>query len=82
MHPLDAAAGAELGDTLAARLQLLEDRVVDLEVPGVVVVAGLQDGAAGRGRVAATLQLDVIEEGLVGLAIVLVDRVGDRVAGL
>ena len=63
---LDVAAGHDVGLALAALLHALEDLVLDLHVPGVVELAGLDDGAGGRDRVAAALHLDGVEVRAVG----------------
>ena len=63
---LDVAAGHDVGLALAALLQALEDLVLDLHVPGVVELAGLDDGARRRHRVTAALHLDGVEVGAVG----------------
>ena len=39
----------------------MQDLVLDLHVPGEVVLAGLQHGARRRDRVAAALHLDGVE---------------------
>src|SRR5690606_26291207 len=52
--------------------EAVEDLRLDLQVPGVVVLAGLEDGARRRGRIAATLDDDAGEGGLVRLAVALV----------
>ena len=48
---------------LAALLEAQQDLVLDLQVPGEVVFAGLQHGARRRDRVAAALHLDRVEIG-------------------
>src|SRR5438093_187859 len=58
---LDARAGRGDDRALAALFDVLQDRPLDLQVPGVVVLAGLQDRPRGRGRVAAALELDAVE---------------------
>jgi hypothetical protein len=62
---LDVAAWSYL-DMPLALLEPLEDLVFDLHVPGVVVLAGLNDSTCGRYCVAATLHLDRGKERLVG----------------
>src|SRR5262249_27700870 len=79
---LDVAAGDDIGSALAALLEALEDLVLDLHVPGVVVLAGLDDRTRRADSVPATLPFDLIEEGPVGHVIVLVDLAADDVAGL
>ena len=75
--------GEAMTVALAARfLELLEDLRLDLHVPGVVPVTGLQHGLRGRGGLAATLEVDGREVRLVGLAIVLVDDVDDLIVFL
>ena len=58
LHVLDAAAGRDDDVALAALLQPLEDLVLDLQVPGEVVLAGLQHRARRRDGIAAALHLD------------------------
>jgi hypothetical protein len=60
---LDVAGQGDVDSALAALLQALQDVVLDLHVPRVVVLAGLEDRARRRRRVAAALQLDRVEEG-------------------
>src|SRR3546814_4316035 len=45
---LDIAAEADVDLALAALLQALQDRVLDLHVPGEVVLAGLQHRSEAR----------------------------------
>src|SRR5207249_10092006 len=45
---LDVAARHDVGVTLTALLHALENVVLDLHVPRVVELAGLDDGARGR----------------------------------
>jgi len=59
----------DLDASLAALLEAQEDVVLHLHVPGVVVLTGLQHGAGGRGRVAAALHLDGVEERPVRLVV-------------
>ena len=63
------------------RLHVGEDRGVELEVPGVVVLARLQHRPRRPGRVAAALDRHRGEVRLVGLAVALVGGVGDHVVG-
>src|SRR5205823_10154465 len=58
LYMLDVAAGRDDDVALAALLQSLKDLVLDLHVPGKVVLAGLDHGARGRDGVAAALHLD------------------------
>ena len=67
---------------LAALLQPLQDLVLDLQVPGEVVLAGLQHRARRRDGVAAALHLDGVEERPVGLVVVRVDHARHHVARL
>ena len=67
---------------LAALLEALQDLVLDLHVPGVVVFAGLDHGARRRDRVAAALHLDGVEVRPVGHVVVGVDLAADHVARL
>ena len=78
LDELDVAAGNDVGLALAALLHALEHLVLDLQVPGVVVLAGLQHRARRRGGVAAALHLDRVEEGPVRHVVVLVDRTRGR----
>src|SRR2546427_4134541 len=66
----------------AVRRHRLEHARLDLKVPTVVDVAGLEDRASGRCRVAAALEGDGLEERLVRVAEVLVEVVLNDVAGL
>src|SRR5207247_7305307 len=66
----------------AGRDHRLEDVRRDLEVPGVVDGAGLEDRARRRLGVAATLEVHRLEVRLVRVAEVRVDRVGDDVTRL
>ena len=60
---------------------LTEDLGLDLEVPGVVDLAGLQHRAGGRDGVTATLKDHPGEGGLIGLTVVLVGFEDDHVVG-
>ena len=53
-------------------IELLDDLGFGLHVPGVVVLPGLDDGAAGGDGIATTLEGDLGEEGLGRLAIVVI----------
>src|SRR6266850_1247459 len=79
---LDVAAGHDVGLALAALLHALEVLVLDLEVPGEVVLAGLDDGAGRRVGVAAALHLDGVEVRAVGHVIGRVQLALDHVARL
>src|SRR6266545_3258798 len=79
---LDVAGRDDLRAALAALLEALEDVVLDLDVPGEVVLAGLEHGPRGGGGVAAALHLDRVEERPIGDVIVRVDLAADGVAGL
>src|SRR5262249_52992304 len=63
LNMLDVAAGHDLGAApgIAASFQFEKDLVLDLQVPRIVVFAGLNDGACGRHGVAAALHLDRVE---------------------
>src|SRR5215207_4987960 len=74
--------GVMLARPFAALLEALQQLILDLHVPGVVELAGLDDGARGRDRVAAALHLDGVEMRLVRLVIVGVDLAAHHVAGL
>ena len=65
LDEFDVAALHDMGAALAAGLHALEHLVLDLQVPGVVVLAGLQHGARGRDGIAAAFHLDRVEEGAV-----------------
>ncbi len=82
LDPLDQRA--EGGDRLSlARLGHLGDHVGgELQVPGIVELAGLEHCAPGRGRVAAALEGDLGEGGLCRVAVVRVGREGDHVVRL
>src|SRR5215207_183607 len=74
--------GVMLARPFAALLEALQQLILDLHVPGVVELAGLDDGARGRDRVAAALHLDGVEMRLVRLVIVGVDLAAHHVARL
>jgi hypothetical protein len=61
---LDGSAIRDRDPSLAPFLEPLQDLVLNLHVPGVVVFARLQDSTGGRYRIAATLHLDPVEEQL------------------
>src|SRR4029453_4153057 len=63
---LDVAARGDFDAPTPAFLQTLKDLVLNLQVPRVVVLAGLQHGARGRDGVAAPLHLDRVEVRPVG----------------
>jgi len=77
---LDIAAFGDPERALSGGLQPGQHLVLDLEVPGQVVFAGLKHRASSRGSVPAALHLDRIEIGPVGLVVVRVDHAGDQVA--
>src|SRR5262249_23307228 len=79
---LDVAAGHDIGAAPTALLPALENLVLDLHVPGVVELAGLQHGARGGGRIAAALHLDLIEEGPIGHVVGGIELAANDVAGL
>src|SRR2546427_383681 len=79
---LDVAARCDVGLAPAALLHALEVLVLDLQVPGEVVLAGLDDGAGGRVGVAAALHLDGVEVRAVGHVIGRVQFALDEVARL
>src|SRR5262249_25163814 len=58
---LNAAALGNMDAAFPASLETLEDFVLDLHVPGVVVLAGLQHSAGRRDGIAAALHLDGIK---------------------
>src|SRR4030095_9047922 len=76
------ARGPDLDPPFAALLKASEDVVLDLQVPGVVVFAGLEHGPGGRGRIATTLHLDGVEKGPVGHVVGLVDLSAHEIARL
>ncbi len=63
----------------ASRFHGLEDLGLHLQVPGVVRLACLQHGPGRSSRVAAALEDDLAEVGLVGLPVVLVDVVDHHI---
>ena len=67
---LDVAARRDGGGAFAALLHALEDIVLDLHVPGVVVLCGLDHGARRRDGITTALHLDGVEEGPVRLVVV------------
>ena len=77
---LDIGAGGQVDLALARSFQLLEDLILDLQVPGIVVFAGLQHRPRGRYRIAAALHLHGVEERLVGDVVVRIDLAGHQVA--
>src|SRR5207249_11098351 len=79
---LNIAARCDIGLAPAALFHALEVLVLDLQVPGEVVLAGLDDGAGGRVGVAAALHLDGVEVRAVGHVIGRVQLALDEVAGL
>src|SRR2546428_12317752 len=68
-QPLDARTvrGEEPSDGAVGRHRLEHSRL-DLEIPPVIDVAGLENSARGRGRIAAALQRDGLEERLCWIA--------------
>ncbi len=79
---LDIAAVRHVGLALAALFQPQQDLVLDLQVPGVVVFAGLQHGACRRDRVAAALHLDGVEVRPVRHVVVRIEFAAHHVARL
>ena len=79
---LDAAGRIDLGAALAALLEAAEDVVLDLHVPGEVVLAGLQHRPRRRGGVAPALHLEGVEEGPVGHVVARVELAAHDVARL
>src|SRR5215471_21849254 len=55
LHDLDPASG------IAPSFQFEEDLVLDLHVPSIIVLAGLNHRACGRDGIAAALHLDRVE---------------------
>src|SRR5437867_3614219 len=82
LNVLNGAAGHDVDAPPAALLETVEDVVLNLEVPGVVVLPGLQDGAGGGDGVAPALQFERVEERPVGDVVGRVQFGMDRVAGL
>ena len=74
--------GVNVELALAAGLHALEDLVLHLHVPGIVVFAGLQHGARRGHRVAAALDLERVEMRLVLDVIVGIAFGPDQVARL
>jgi hypothetical protein len=70
MNSMSPPDRADLAAT--AGLHALEDLVLDLQVPGIVVFAGLEHGARRRDRVTAALDLERVEMRLVLDVVVLV----------
>ena len=70
------------GLALAALLEAQQDLVLDLHVPGEVVLAGLQHRARRRDGVAAALHLDRVEVRPVRHVVVGIDLAADHVARL
>ncbi len=82
LHKLDVSAGYDVGAPLAASLHSLQHLILDLQVPRIVVLAGLQDRARRRGGVPAALHFDRIEERAVWHVVVGVDLAAHHVARL
>src|SRR4029453_12097651 len=78
----DVPARDDVRSRFAAGLETLQNLILDLHVPGVVKLSGLVDGAPRRHRVAATLHLDLVEEGPIGNVIGRVELAPNDVAGL
>ncbi len=79
---LDVAAVGAGQLALPALRELVEDGGLDLQVPGVVDVARLERCPSGRGSVAASLELDVLEERLAGVPVQLIGLIRHHVARL
>ncbi len=77
---LDVTGGNDVDAAFAARFQPREDLVLDLQVPRVVELAGLQHGARRRDGVAAALHFDGVEERAVRLVVIGVQRAAHDVA--
>src|SRR4029077_18008332 len=77
---LDLAAPGDVDPALASLLHPPEHVVLDLHVPGKVVLARLDHRARRRYGVAPALHLDPIEERPVGLVITREDLTADDVA--
>ena len=73
---VDAALG------IAAVFQFDEDLVLDLHVPGIVVLAGLDHRARRRHRVAPALHFDRVEIGPVGYMVRGIALALDEITGL
>ena len=80
----DVAARRDLGPApgLAAILEPDQDFVLDLHIPGVIVFAGLGDGARRRYRIAAAFHLDGVKIRPVRQVIIRVAFAGDEIARL
>ena len=78
---LDVARRPDIDAALAALLEPQEDVVLHLQVPGVVDLAGLEHGTRRRGRVAAALHLERVEERPVGNVVARVELGAHDVAG-
>ncbi|CAA9579473.1 MAG: hypothetical protein AVDCRST_MAG33-3448 [uncultured Thermomicrobiales bacterium] len=76
---LDRRSGDDAEDPLTALEGRLDDFRLDLDVPGMVPVTGLQHGLRGRGRLAAALEVQAGESRLVRIAEVRVGGVDDLV---
>src|SRR5262245_2631447 len=77
---LDVAARGDFDAPTPAFLQTLKDLVLNLQVPRVVVLAGLQHGARGRDGVAAAFHLDRVEVGPVGQVVIRIELAPHEVA--
>ena len=79
---LDVAADRVDGPALAALLQPQQDLVFHLHVPGVIIFAGLDDGARRRDGIAAAFHFDRVEVGAVRHVVVGIEFAADEVARL
>ena len=77
---LHAAALVYLDAPPTGLLQSLQDLVLDLGVPRIVILAGLQHGTRSRHGVAPTLHLDRVEVGPVLQVVVAIELSRDQVA--
>src|SRR6266699_1822444 len=67
------------GLALASVFEAQQHLVFDLDIPGEVVLSGLNDGSRCRDGIAAALHLDTVEIGPIGHVIVRVELATDKV---
>ena len=77
--PLHQRAECRNGRALAAFGHFGQHIGCQLQVPRIVELAGFQNRTAGRGRIAAALEVDVRKGGLARVAVVFVRRERDHV---
>src|SRR5262249_25051757 len=76
----NVAGRIDLGSAFAPLLEAQKDVVLDLDVPGEVVLTRLEHGTRGGCRVPAALHLDGVEERPVSYVIARVDLPANDIA--